>query len=282
MGKRRPIVCFSTSQRSDIPHNSRHLMRVAHSRGSNVLYVESIGLRNPQLTPRPVEDRTAPSSDAGSPPQGRGRLLGARSRRLAAPGLEIDWATQQVAAWSPDQDRASRNRVQEAAHLVVPPRIRHAARSSRRARGSLLPHGRLRLDARRERRCPGGCRTRCGRRGGRLRRSRQAVFRRATPPRAPQPLGSERSGVAQLRRSRRRRSHRALARPVLLTAGTLESWLSADVLAEVARLRPAWSLVFAGPVKTNLDVCSSVRTCTTWACCPTESSPAISATQMSA
>src|SRR4051794_1669190 len=52
MGKRRPIVCFSMSQWSDIPHNSRHLMRVAHSRGSNVLYVESIGLRNPQLTRR--------------------------------------------------------------------------------------------------------------------------------------------------------------------------------------------------------------------------------------
>jgi glycosyltransferase involved in cell wall biosynthesis len=46
--------------------------------------------------------------------------------------------------------------------------------------------------------------------------------------------------------------YRSLARPVLLTAGTLESWLAADLLADVAQRRPAWSLVFAGPVKTDL------------------------------
>src|SRR5918912_772431 len=47
-----PFVCLSMSEWGDVPHNSRHLMRVAQGRGHRVLYVETIGLRAPRLDRR--------------------------------------------------------------------------------------------------------------------------------------------------------------------------------------------------------------------------------------
>jgi hypothetical protein len=42
-------------------------------------------------------------------------------------------------------------------------------------------------------------------------------------------------------------------RPVLLMMGTLEYWLAKDLLAEVAARRPGWSIVLAGPRRTDLS-----------------------------
>jgi glycosyltransferase involved in cell wall biosynthesis len=254
MGKRRPIVCFSMSQWSDIPHNSRHLMRVAHSRGSNVLYVESIGLRNPQLTRRDLSK------------------IARRLRRMLAPLRKVAdgyWVLAPVAL--PLQGWRSIGRINK---WLLGAQIRIVLRAigfKKPLIWSYLPEFvtlRDRLDAQEAlyyrtddygsmpgvnidaletaERAAVAVADLCvapAKRyfDGPLRLARRSLW---VPNAVELPNYVDRGGDDP---------YRSLARPVLLTAGTLESWLAADLLAEVAQIRPAWSLVFAGPVKTDLD-----------------------------
>jgi glycosyltransferase involved in cell wall biosynthesis len=228
-------------------------MRVAHSRGSNVLYVESIGLRNPQLTRRDLSK------------------LARRLRRTLNPLRKIAdgyWVLAPIAlplqGWRPiklinkwllgTQVRLVLRAIGFKRPLIwsyVPEFVTlrdqldaHSALYYRTDDYGSMPGVNVDALATAERNAVAAadvCVAPAKRYfDGPLRLARRSLW---VPNAVELPNYVDRGGEDP---------YRSLARPLLLTAGTLESWLSADLLAEVAQRRPAWSLVFAGPVKTDL------------------------------
>src|SRR3954451_17226571 len=256
----RAIVCFSMSQWSDVPHNSRHLMRVAHERGARVVYVESVGLRPPTLT----------AKDAKKIARRLRRML--RPLRRVAPGF---WVLSPVAV--PIHGRTAVDRLNRRLMSFQLRAVRALLRLSQPLLWSYIPQFVTLRDALAADQVlyyrtddyaamPGVAREA-------LERAEQSAVSAAdvcvgaARRYLDEALAGAREAiwvpnavdVRMYRTEGRRDPFTALERPVLLMFGTLESWLDDELLAEVAQARPSWSVVLAGPVKTNLDQLFAIR-----------------------
>ncbi len=250
---KRSIVCFSINEWGDVPRNQVHLMRVARERGHRILYVETVGLRRPELTTR----------DA--------RKIFRRARRMLRPLRCVRdgfWVLSPIAVpihGNPVVDRLNR--------YVLGAQLRLACRLLQFAHPilwSYLPQG---ISLKSSVKPSATLYFRC---------DEYTAFR-GVDPRQIERL--ERDAVAHadlcLASARhyldgplKNASHAlwvpnavdldhyeerpwsdpygGMTRPVLLMMGTLEYWLDTDLLAAVARRRPSWTIVLAGPLRIDL------------------------------
>lgn len=246
------VICLSLSEWGDVPHNSRHLMNEAAGRGYKVLYVESIGLRAPQLTGR----------DAGKLARRLRRLL--RPLRRAGGSFWVYTPFALPFHGSPLVERLNVTLLSLQLRVVkralglenfvfwsyLPQMVTLGCRLG--ARRTLyfrtddytaLPGVPVDLVAAAERDAVGRADLCVGvaKRylDGPLAGARRALW---------MPNGVE------LRRfldsSANGNGHEGIS---LLMVGTLDSWLAVEMLRDAARLRPGWTITFAGPTRTDLS-----------------------------
>ncbi|MDQ3875108.1 MAG: glycosyltransferase [Actinomycetota bacterium] len=250
----RSIVCFSINEWGDVPRNQVHLMRVARSRGYRVLYVETVGLRRPELSRRDV-----------------GKII-RRLRRAARLVRRVDdrfWVLSPVAL--PVHGFRGLDRVNR---LLLGLQVLAASRAlgfRRPLLWSYLPqtvglHRILRPSATIYFRCDEYTEYRGVDPDQIERLEREAVTE------ADLCLGSAEHYLEGVLRPARRAvwipngvdlDHFAspssrdpygdLPRPILLMTGTLEFWLDTELLRGVAELRPQWTIALAGPLRTDLS-----------------------------
>jgi glycosyltransferase involved in cell wall biosynthesis len=241
------------SEWGDIPHNSRHLMRVAHEAGYRVVYIESIGMRRPQLTARDfkkvsrrfwrtlrplrrIQPRFWVYTPVVIPLHGNRRIerLNARLLTVQLQLLRLVLVARDVILWSylPQIVPMRRGlraratiyyRTDDYTSFPHVPREALAAAEANAVREADL------CIAAAERYLDGA-----------LREARRAIW-------LP-------NGVDAQHYRNASESPAASGRPTILMIGTLDSWMDTELLAEVARIRSEWRFALAGPRRTNVDV----------------------------
>jgi glycosyltransferase involved in cell wall biosynthesis len=248
------IVCFSVNEWADVPRNQVQLMRVAERRGYAVLYVETIGLRRPDLTVRDI------------------RKVWRRLRRIALPLRKAGtrfWVLSPIAL--PFAGYRWADRLNE---RLVGFQVRVATRVLKLSRPILwtyLPQATALAAPLRARRtlyfrCDEYPAMRGVNRQGVQRLERDAVARADLCVASARhyldgPLSHARRSLwspnavdlGHYPRNGDGVALPGLRKPLLLMMGTLERWLAVGLLVEVLSRRTDWTLLLCGPIRTDVD-----------------------------
>lgn len=253
MPRPRSIVCFSINEWGDVPRNQVHLMRVAHDRGYSVLYVETVGLRRPELTLRDV------------------KKIARRIRRLLRPIRRVDdrfWVFSPISF--PVHGIRALDRVNRDVLGLQLRVVCHFIGLVRPILWSYLPQGvslksSLKPSATIYFRCDDYTAFR-GVNARQIERLEGEAVANADLCLASArhyldgPLKSAYHALwlpnavdlAHYDGQNTSDPYIGIERPVLLMMGTLEYWLDVVLLAAIARLRPSWTIVLAGPLRIDL------------------------------
>ncbi len=250
----RSIVCFSINEWGDVPRNQVQLMRVAEDRGYGVLYVETVGLRRPEFSRRDVAKI------------GRRLLQAIRPLRRVGPGF---WVLSPLAL--PVHGYKGVDRLNQ---LLLGMQVRSASRRLGLTHPILWSYLPQAVALRRVLKPSATVYFRCDEyteyRGVDVERIKQ--LEREAIAHADLCLASAKQYLDGVLKSARRSlwlpnavelehyrppvppdPYESLNRPVLLMMGTLEYWLDVDLLRGVAELRLGWTIVLAGPLRTDLS-----------------------------
>ena len=252
--RRADIVCFSINEWADVPRNQIQLMRVASARGYKVLYVETVGLRRPELSRRDlakigrrlrralspvrrVASRFWVLSPLALPIHGY-PVLDALNERLL--GLQVRVACRVLGFRRPILWSYLPQTVKLARSLDPSATIYFRCDEYTEYRGvDVARLERLERDAVAEADiCLASAKHYLD---GVLKPARRALW-------LPNAVDLE-----HYRRPGPPDPYAGLGRPILLMMGTLEYWLATELLRDVARLRPSWTIVLAGPLRTDLS-----------------------------
>ncbi len=253
MTTRHGIVCFSINEWADVPRNQIQLMRVAAARGYRVLYVETVGLRKPELTRRDLRKFVRRFKKLLRPLRHRRHLWVLSPFALPIHGNRRVDALNKVLL---------NTQVSLACRILG---LRRPILWSYLPQGVLLRQG-LRPSRTVYFRCDDYTSFRGVHAEGIKRLEHDAVANADLCIASAREYleGPLRHATAKLWSpnavdlahyvTRGSDPYEGRQRPVLFMMGTLEYWLATELLAEVAQKRRNWTIALAGPVRTDLSV----------------------------